>query len=186
MKILVFGASGSGTSTFSKYIQSKHPSYTHLESDDLFWLHKYSEKREVQERNRLLLSAINDTDDIVVAGSVLHWDSVLFGVFDLVVFMFVPNEIRVPRLLERERQRYGSLLDTDPKTILHHQKFIAWASGYDDPNCSWNLSLHNRWLDQLSSNTTKTTTVIRIAGDYNLEDSYQKLINDLHTLNLSL
>jgi len=184
MKILIFGASGSGTSTLSRLLESKQPKYKQIESDDIFWLQTerpYTQRREVGQRNSMLLNEITSRDNVVVAGSIFHWDDVFFTVFDLVVFMYLPSNIRIPRLIARDRQRYGTQLDTDPITIDIHQKFIDWASNYDNVNYkSTNIKQHEDYINLL------TTPIIRIQGDNTLDISYQILIEGISNLGLKL
>ena len=48
VKIHIFGASGSGTTTLAKALCDEI-CWTHLDTDDYFWLTKYTEIRELEE-----------------------------------------------------------------------------------------------------------------------------------------
>jgi adenylate kinase family enzyme len=62
--IHILGASGSGTTTLGKAICERY-GYTHLDTDDFFWLPtdpKFTMKREPSERRRLLSKAIDKAE----------------------------------------------------------------------------------------------------------------------------
>ena len=72
--------------------------------------------------------------------------------FELVVFLWVPPDIRLARLRERERARYGAAAIA-PGGARHaaYETFMAWAAGYDDgldvpERCR---RLHEQWLAAL-------------------------------------
>ncbi|MEC2176437.1 hypothetical protein P9G41_17400, partial [Bacillus amyloliquefaciens] len=52
-KIHILGASGVGTSTLGVAL-SKHLPHTHLDTDDYYWTDKFTKKREIPERRKLL------------------------------------------------------------------------------------------------------------------------------------
>lgn len=75
------------------------------------------------------------------------WGDALIPSFDLVVFLWVPQEIRLARLKERERERYGekAIAPGDP---LHDESnsFLAWAAAYDDGGLEIrSRQLHEEW-----------------------------------------
>ena len=47
MKILIFGASGSGTTTLGKEIE-KRTDFTHLDIDDYYWKKTTSNKKKIK------------------------------------------------------------------------------------------------------------------------------------------
>lgn len=63
--------------------------------------------------------------------------------FDLVVFLYVPTEIRLARLKRIEVERYGTAIYNDPERVLLFQEFVSWASKYDDRDFTIrNIKLH--------------------------------------------
>ncbi len=172
MKIIIFGASGAGTSTLAKAF-ARENGYLHLEADNYYWLkteRPYESRRDPAERNKLFLEDLNSHHKVVVAGSIFKWDPAMAGLFDLAVFLWLPPEIRMQRLILREKQRYGSLLDSDPWLKKHNAEFIAWASRYDEPGFpSRSLTLHKEWIAQLK------IPVLEISGDFPLAERLQRM-----------
>ena len=70
--------------------------------------------------------------------------------FTLAVFLHLDAEVRMARLIERERARYGTRIQ--PGGALHaaHVAFVAWARSYDDARAPVrSLDLHERWMARL-------------------------------------
>lgn len=162
MKIIIFGASGSGATTLAGKL-SQLIGYQHLDSDEYYWLkteHAFTSKREPELRNSLFLQDFIRHENVVVSGPVFGWEQQFFNLFDLAVFLWIPKEIRLGRLLNREKERYGDLLTTNENYKTKCAEFLEWAAGYDDPTFkSRSLALHNRWIQGLN------IPVLRIEGD---------------------
>jgi hypothetical protein len=63
----------------------------------------------------------------------------------------VPSEVRLARLRERERRRYGAAIAPGGAQHEAYEAFMAWAAGYDDgldvpERCR---RLHEQWLAAL-------------------------------------
>lgn len=172
MKIIIFGASGAGTSTLAK-VFARENGYLHLEADSYYWLkteRPFETRRDPAERNKLFLGDLNSHDKVVVAGSIFNWDQGMSGLFDFAVFLWLPPEIRMQRLMLREKQRYGSLLESDPWLKKENAAFITWASRYDEPGFpSRSLTLHKNWIGQLK------IPVLEISGDFPLAERLQRM-----------
>ena len=73
------------------------------------------------------------------------------GARALVVFVLTPTELRLKRLLARERERYGIEALT-PGGIMYktHVTFMNWAAGYDQGGHDGrSRSRHEAWLARL-------------------------------------
>ena len=156
MRILVTGASGSGSSTLGRAVAATLRA-TFVDADDLFWLPSdppFKAKREAAERAKLLREQLSSAYPVVVSGSLYGWGAELEDAFDLVVFLRAPAEVRVDRLRARELQRFGRV----------DEEFIAWAAQYDIgamPGRS--LARHLRWLE------LRTCPVLRLSGTESVE-----------------
>jgi len=148
-KIHIFGASGSGTSSIAQAVAKKF-NYQHFDTDDYLWYpteRPFTELRPVEERIPLLEKDLASCSQWINSGSLCGWGDVFIPLFDLIVFVYVPQEIRVERLKKREYQRYGDA--TLPGGSRHEStlEFIEWAAGYDVgllPGRS--LPKHEDWL----------------------------------------
>jgi len=83
-------------------------------------------------------------------------------------------EARIPRLIEREKIRYGK--EAIEKGGVRHnafRKFIEWASQYDSGGMNIrSRAMHDAWLSNLKC------PVLRLEGDLTVEEMV-KAIKDL-------
>ena len=118
MKIIIFGASGSGKTTLGKSI-SRKLNWIYLDSDDYYWKKTnppFQTKIPLAERNENLKTAFRKINNVIVSGSLCSWSKFWDNVFDLGIYLGVPQEIRMQRLLNREIERYGEALNTNEAT----------------------------------------------------------------------
>jgi cytidylate kinase len=140
MHVLVTGASGSGTTTLGRALATRIGAQL-VDADDLYWLPSdpaFTSKRDRAERAELLREKLT-AGPTVVAGSIMGWDGDLENAFGLIVFLRAPAEVRVPRLIARDRERFGRV----------NEEFVAWAAQYDGGTLEGrNLARHLAWLEQ--------------------------------------
>lgn len=176
MKIHIFGASGSGVTTTGKTLAQKL-NFDYFDSDDYFWESSetpFTIKRKEAERNSKIIADLNASQNWILGGSIFQWNAD-FPDFDLVVFLWIPSEIRIERLHEREFKRYGNVIYNDPKRIKQYEDFISWASDYDNHYgiANRNLKAHEEWLEKISF------PVLRIMGDLTIEQRIELIIEKL-------
>jgi len=152
-RIHIVGASGSGTTTLGRAIAQAF-GHAHLDTDDYYWEPTdppFQVTREPAAREALLGAALDAHPRWVLSGSLCGWGDVFIPRFDLVVFLLATPEIRLARLLERERRRFGAHA-LAPGGAMHaaHGAFMAWAAGYDDGGEDMrSRRMHERWLAAL-------------------------------------
>ena len=153
MKILIMGASGSGTTTIGKELAEVIESQ-HLDVDDYYWKPTnppFQYKVEMAVRAENLRNDFEKHEDVVVSGSLVSWTGNWQSAFDLVVFVTLDKEIRLQRLQQREVERYGDELQTNPKIKEASQAFLDWATRYDDFKFTGrSIKIHRDWLASLS------------------------------------
>ena len=151
--IHVFGASGAGTTTIAKNI-SKQLGYKHFDADDYFWLptsNPFTIERERNECLKMMDEDLSQNDKWVLSGSLANWGNILVPYFDLVIFVFVPSDIRLERLKKREYEWFGSEVDEDGKRYKTSQDFLIWAAAYDDGTRDGrSLPVHEEWLKNIN------------------------------------
>lgn len=166
MKILIFGASGSGTTTLGKLLSSKM-GYTFLDADDFYWEKTdppFTEKVPLNIRSQNLRAALEAEEGVIVSGSLISWGEYWEKAFDLAIFLHLPPHIRLQRLRDRELKRYGDKLQHDPDRKANSKAFLAWAAKYDDPEFEGrSIRQHEDWIKVLSC------PVLRIEGDVEME-----------------
>jgi len=171
-KIHVFGASGSGTTTIAKNVCAKI-NYSHFDSDNYFWLptsDPFTLQRPQEERIPLLESDLSSHDKLILSGSLSGWGEMLIPLFDLVVFVYVPQGVRMKRLEKREYERYGNEILPGGSRHKSTNEFFEWAASYDIGTFyGRNLQKHEKLLESIECR------VIKVEND-SLDDSIQTVI----------
>ena len=173
-RIHITGASGSGVSTLGSAL-AEALGAVQFDTDDFFWMPTeppFTDKRPMPERLERLEAALDAADRWVLSGSALGWGEPLVPRFELVVFLYLPPEVRLARLLAREQARYGPRIAPGGDMHAQHLDFMDWCRSYDTAtDFSRNLHLHNRWLEALPC------PVLRIEGDPSVEESLARVLS---------
>jgi adenylate kinase family enzyme len=156
LRVIVTGASGSGTSTLGRALASRLASQ-HFDADDFFWLptdEPYCDQRPVAERLYLMDAVFVPRRDWVLSGSVMSWDQTLRPRLTLAVLLRLDPALRLARLEKREALRRGRDILPGGRHHASHVAFMAWCRGYDDPAFSGrSLRRHQEWLAGLACKT---------------------------------
>jgi hypothetical protein len=107
----------------------------------------------------------------VLSGAIVGWGDALIPTFDLVVFLYVPAEVRLARLRARERERFGSEIEPGGSMHEQHQAFLRWAAGYDIGTGGRTLETDANWLAQLDC------PVMPITGEYSTDDQVDNILS---------
>ncbi|KQB43623.1 AAA family ATPase [Flavobacterium aquidurense] len=174
MNILIFGASGSGVTTTGKILAQKLNS-DYFDSDDYFWKSSkipFTERYDVEERNNRIKKDLLNSKSWILGGSVFEWGENVFPDFDLVVFLWLPADLRIERLKKREFERYGNIIHTEPERILKFKKFIEWAADYDKKSgiANRNFYAHKKWMKSLKY------PILKIEGDLSIEERIHMIL----------
>jgi hypothetical protein len=86
----------------------------------------------------------------VLSGAIVGWGDALIPTLDLVVFLYVPAELRLARLRAREWERFGSEIEPGGSMYEQHPAFLRSAAGYDTGTSGRTLETDASWLAQLS------------------------------------
>jgi adenylate kinase family enzyme len=150
MRIHITGAAGSGCTSLGRALAERLGCVS-LDTDTYFWLPSdppFQRMREREERRALLAADLDQHDAWTLSGSLSGWGDVFIPQFDLVVFLWIPPEIRLARLAERELRLFGAEA-LAPGGRMHeiHTTFMAWAAGYDTGDVSMrSRARHEQWL----------------------------------------
>jgi uridine kinase len=155
LRVLITGASGSGTTTLAAALAAQLPA-VHLDADDFFWLPTdppFTHQRDRAQRIALFADALR-APRVVASGSVMGWGAEIEDAFDRIVFLRLDTAIRIARLTERELRARGRVAPA----------FLAWAAQYDaGPPTGRSLATHEAWL------AARRCPVIRLEGDLSVE-----------------
>jgi adenylate kinase family enzyme len=135
-RLHILGAPGSGVTSLGKELADRL-ACPHFDTDNYHWFTEdalpYRRRRNPDHRRQLLSADLNATDAWVLSGSLCGWGDVFIPSFDAVVYLWLPADVRVARIRERELKRYGAER-LAPGGDLHmvFEKFVSWAAAYDD------------------------------------------------------
>ena len=141
-RLLVVGASGSGTTTLGRAVADAW-AVPHADLDDYFWRPTdpaYAVPRPVPERLELMERVFLPRRAWVLSGSPVRWGEEVVARCEAVVFVTLDPQERIRRLRLREERRGGPI---DPA-------FLAWATAYDDLAATGrSRARHEDWLATL-------------------------------------
>lgn len=177
MQINIFGASGSGSTTLGKAL-GQALGYPVFDGDEYFWVPSdppFTVKRSPEERNAMLNHDTAPHKNWILSGSVVSWRN--NWDFDLSVFLYIPNVIRMDRLKKREFERYGDKIYTNPQRAVLYREFLNWANGYDDNTTNGRtLQVHQNWMNSLKK------PLLIIEGDTTVDERVGAVLRKLEEL----
>jgi len=166
-RIHILGASGAGTTTLGRALAARLQC-PHFDADDYFWLPTdppYTHQRERTERQQLLMDDITAHDAWVLSGSLCGWGDMAIPLFELVVFLWVPHDVRMARLRKREFARFGERVLPGGDMYESSQAFLTWAAAYDEGGLdNRSRRLHDQWLGTLPC------PILCFEGEYSIEE----------------
>lgn len=172
--IHLIGASGSGKTTLAKAL-AERLGYAHFDADDYF--HEptdppFQRQRPPEECRRLMTADLKGLDNWVISGSVLNWGEHPLLMPSLLVLIQLPQDIRLQRLRQRERERFGSRLDPGGDMHEDHLWFMNWTKGYEDGTAELNsITIHEAMLARQSCPT------LRLIGPLSLTEQIDKILD---------
>jgi adenylate kinase family enzyme len=177
MKLHIFGASGTGVTTLGRALSTKLK-IPYFDSDDYFWEHSdppFTVRRDPVKRNELIKADLEKEDSLILGGSVIDWGDQILPSFNLIVFLWLPPEIRLDRLTVREYARYGDQLTADPNRRKQFHKFMAWAADYDTCTGVANRTIvaHEQWLKK------QTCPILEIRENITTEQRMEIILSRL-------
>jgi adenylate kinase family enzyme len=176
-RIHLLGASGSGTTTLGRAL-AQHLASPHFDTDDYFWLPTvpaFEQIRDRAVRQALLGNDLDHHPAWVLSGSLSGWGDLFIPRFDLVVFCAVPSDVRIARLRERERERYGAdAIGPGGPLRAKYEAFIAWAASYEDgPAVERSRRMHEVWL------ATLPCPVLRLEDTDDVDTRLKRVLSQL-------
>jgi adenylate kinase family enzyme len=175
-RIHILGASGSGTTTLGRALAACLQ-YAHFDTDDYFWLPTdppFTTQRERTARQHLLMDALTAHDAWVLSGSLCGWGDVAIPLFELVVFLAIPHDVRMARLHRREHKRFGERILPGGDMYEQSQAFLAWAASYDSGGMDIrSRQLHDQWL------STLPCPIVCVEGGYTIAEQLTVLVAEI-------
>jgi adenylate kinase family enzyme len=180
MKIHIMGASCAGSTMLGEALTAQL-GYPYFDTDFYFWEpseQPFTIKRDKDKRVSILNNAIAPYKQYIIGGSLVNWGDEWLTAFDLVVFLYIPPEIRLQRLKDREFARYGEIIYNEPGRAQAYQTFINWATAYDTNTISGRtLQMHEQWLTRVKC------PVLEIRGNTTVQQRIDLVLNKISDLN---
>ena len=179
--IHITGASGSGTTALGRAIAERH-GHRLLDADDFLWEPTdppFTAMRARSERVCLLEAELDriarrgagppvsaGADRWVISGSLSGWGDPLIPRFGLVIWLTVPEDVRVTRLRARERAEFGDRIDPGGDMEEIHEGFIEWSRKYDTAGLEMRShARHAEWSERLQC------SFVQIDGEMGVEST---------------
>lgn len=170
--IIIFGSAGSGKTSLGKLV-AKKLDYPYYDIDDYIWRQDtdkpftimYSKKDKISR----LMKDITRSNNFVMAGSMDSFNGPFVPLFDLAIHITASIPIRLKRINERERERFGDRILEGGDLFESHQRFLKISSSYDTDG-SPSMKVHEEWAKILPCK------VIRLDGEDSLLTNAEKII----------
>lgn len=151
--------------------------YKHMDTDDYYWLPtdpRFTEKRSVEERLKLMIADIEKYDNVVISGALANWGDELIPYFTLAIRIHTTTDIRIERIKAREKERFGSRVQPGGDMYEHHLDFLEWAKLYETggPEVR-SKAKHDEWQKLL------TCPILHLDGSECLEEKFKKVKAEL-------
>ena len=149
--IIIFGSSGSGTTTLGREA-AKLLGFQHFDLDDYLWRWDtkipFTVTRPREERIKLLMGDISRFPHFIMSGSMDSYNAPFVPLFDLAVLIFAPVETRVERVNARELARFGERILPGGDMFETHKDFLAMVHRYDTDGSPCRR-VHEQWAATL-------------------------------------
>jgi hypothetical protein len=126
------------------------------------------------ERAQLLMDNLTAQDAWVLSGSLCGWGDVAIPLFELVVFLWIPTDVRMARLRRREHERFGARILPGGDMYETSQAFLVWAASYDEGGLDMRSKRrHDQWL------STLPCPILCFEGEYTIEEHLAVLMVEI-------
>lgn len=133
-RILIIGASGTGTTTLGKRI-STQLEIPFIDLDELFWIESeipFTKFRNAEQLREIVNDKIYSNNEWLISGDPSLWNVGIEDKINYLIFLKAPADIRITRLEQRYDNQYGIASRVKGNLIFeNHQRFIKWTMQYD-------------------------------------------------------
>jgi uridine kinase len=169
--IIIFGSSGSGTTTLGREV-AKRLGFKHFDIDDYIWNWDtevpFTVMYSREEKKKRLMDAIIPYSHFVMSGSMDSINASFVPLFDLAVHLTAPVEVRVERVNVRELARFGKRILPGGDMFEIHNNFIDNVRRYDTDGSPC-LNVHKQWA------ATLPCPVLHIDGTVAIEENTSQI-----------
>lgn len=186
MGIIIFGASGAGSTTLGKEV-AQQLNFQYLDIDDYLWCWDteipLTSTRSQAERTENMMNDIKKHPKFVISGTIFNDRNLFHPLLDIAVFISTPAEVCAERVLTREHARWGKRVlpggDMYKSTRFHGDisDYIAIAQRYETVDASkFGRKLHEQWISELPC------PVVRMDGMKNISENVNCIVDRFSNL----
>lgn len=133
MRIQIIGGPGTGKTTLAGMLAGFFD-LPLIEGDKFLWADSdFTVRRPEKKITRMLSDAINEHPHFVFDGQPDEYAPEIKVEPEVLLFLKVPEDIRMERLIKREQQRFGGRIEEGGDLYEDSRDFIEWASTYAQP-----------------------------------------------------
>ncbi len=122
----------------------------------------------------MLNADLSKCEQSILSGALCGWGDSFKSHFDMVIFLWIPQNLRLERLRQREFQRYGDKIFAGGSMHEQYETFIEWASLYDVAGLEVRSKiLHEHWMEDLNC------PIVKIEGDYSVLERVKIILDYL-------
>ena len=159
MGIIIFGASGAGSTTLGKEV-AERLNFQYLDIDDYLWRWDteipFTATRSPEERTNGLMNDIKKNPRFVISGTIFNDRQLFHPLLKLAVFISTPAEVCAERVRNREYARWGKRVlpggDMYKVTRFHGDvsDYIVNAQRYETVEVAkFGRKLHDKWIAEM-------------------------------------
>ncbi len=173
--IHILGGAGSGATTLARALALKY-GFRFIDVDEIMWEKTdppFTVRRSDPACAAILEDELAQSDKNVISGAFVGWGDRFIPRLDIVVYLHLPEAVRMERIRRREHDRFGSRVD--PGGDMHRQDldFLDWASRYDSEDGSRrSRAQHEGWIAALSCPVVRIETELPLAELLAIVGSY--------------
>lgn len=169
MKIQIIGGSGTGKSTLARYISEKQ-GVRWIDTDNYLWKDQtFTEKLPVELRYNMYENETAHLNDYVVSGSTFSWHPDGFIDRDLLVFLFLEEEVRMERLVKREIERESPMRQLRNGEATND--FLDWCKTYLKAGDYHSIGSYAEHVHQME---LSKAPVLQLDSSLSLEELYRR------------
>lgn len=171
MKIQIIGGSGTGKTTLGKFIGKKE-GVKWIDTDKYIWKDDvFIESYPVEERLAMYRRDMESSKGYVASGSVYAWCKDGFSNRDLLVFLFLDEELRFERLRAREVERNSPFLFNENGKMTN--EFLEWCQTYLKAEDKDMVGTYAEHAHQMS---IAKSPVLKLDSSLPLEELYARIM----------
>jgi len=182
MGIVIFGASGAGSTTLGKSV-AQRLNFQYLDIDDYLWCWgtkiPYTTTRSPKDRTNDLMNDIKKHTKFVLSGTIFSNQELFNPLFDLAVFITTPAEVCAERVRARELSRWGERVlpggDMYKSNRFHGDvtDYIGNAQRYETADVSkFGRKLHELWVSELPC------PILHLCGTKNIFENTDRIVKE--------